>query len=76
MAENEIKQVEHLNLLNISQINTSFNSIKNEINKLCKRGEYDLDDFNKINNDIQILSIAIDTLNKCQAVLLNLSKKN
>ena len=71
-----MKQTEQLNLLNISQINTSFNSIKNEINKLCKRGEYDLDEFNKINNDIQVLSITIETLNKCQNVLLNLSKQS
>jgi hypothetical protein len=75
MSENETKQTEQLNLLNISQINTSLISVKNEINKLCKRGEYELDEFNKINNDINVLTVAIENLNKCQNILLNLSKK-
>jgi hypothetical protein len=69
-------ETQKINLLNIQQVNLSFDSIKNEINQLCKNGHYDLDSVQKILIDLNIVAKALETLDKCQIILLNLAKNN
>lgn len=65
-----------INLLNIHQVNSSYEELKIEINKLCKRGEYDFETFQKVSNNLTILQKAIESLDQCQNILLSLAKKN
>lgn len=65
-----------INLLNIQQVNSSYEELKTEINKLCKRGEYDIETFQKVSINLTVLQKAIESLDQCQHILLSLAKKN
>ena len=58
-------------LLDVQLVYKSYYSVKNEVNSRCLRGEYDLDTVKTILNDLDVLKSAIDSLDKCQTVIVN-----
>jgi hypothetical protein len=55
-----------INILKIDAVKDSLDNIRNQLNKSCKMGIFNLDEAVKVNNDIINLDIALSTLGQIQ----------